>query len=347
MKWMKMYFRPDRITATYLMNRLLILSIALLAISCGVQRHAHAMTQPVRVEINQQPEVAIEVKQEYTLLKEAPAKPVAAIDMNFQTLERQHVSSNYTNPIPDGGIVLDLGSLRGEFTYPLDGRFISDYGMRNGRRHTGIDIKAAKGDTIRAAFPGVVRMSRLYSSYGNVVVVRHYNGLETVYSHNTKNLVAPDDVVLSGQAIALAGRTGRATTEHLHFEIRAGGQPFDPKLVVDPKEMALRDGWLYVEEKSGRVTASVSADSLVVAMSVAEATQAAHDAAKSEALDQSEAKVAEAPKEAVKPVYYTVKRGDVLGAIARKHGTTVSKLCSLNSLKSPDRIREGQRLRVK
>lgn len=126
-----------------------------------------------------------------------------------------------------------------EYSFPLPGgKVISPYGRGRGR-HSGIDIKTYAKDTIRSAFNGVVRMSKPYSAYGNVVVVRHDFGLETIYSHNFKNLVHCGDTVKAGQPIALTGRTGRASTEHLHFETRVNGQHFDPNIIFNMKEQTL------------------------------------------------------------------------------------------------------------
>lgn len=102
--------------------------------------------------------------------------------------------------------------------------------------HTGVDIKAVPNDTIRAAFSGVVRMSKPYSGYGNIIVIRHYNGMETAYAHNSRNLVTVNDVVKAGDPIALAGRTGRATTEHLHFEFRVANQALNPSLLLEHRK---------------------------------------------------------------------------------------------------------------
>ncbi|MEL5893673.1 M23 family metallopeptidase [Bacteroides sp. GD17] len=125
------------------------------------------------------------------------------------------------------------------YAFPLPGaKVISPYGGAR-RHHSGIDIKTRAKDTIRCAFDGVVRMAKPYSAYGNVIVVRHSFGLETIYSHNFKNLVQSGDTVKAGQPIALTGRTGRATTEHLHFETRINGQHFDPTLIFDMKERTL------------------------------------------------------------------------------------------------------------
>lgn len=140
-------------------------------------------------------------------------------------------------------ILLHLDSLsKDDYAFPLPGaKVISGYGRQGGRSgHSGVDIKTCAGDTIRAAFSGVVRMAKPYSAYGNVIVVRHPNGLETIYSHNSRNLVKSGDMVQAGEAIALTGRTGRATTEHLHFETRVNGQHFNPNLIFDMKERTLR-----------------------------------------------------------------------------------------------------------
>lgn len=129
--------------------------------------------------------------------------------------------------------------LDSEYSFPLPGgKVISPYGRGRGK-HSGIDIKTHAKDTIRSAFNGVVRMSKRYGAYGNVIVVRHPFGLETIYSHNFKNLVHSGDTVQAGQPIALLGRTGRATTEHLHFETRVNGQHFDPNFIFDMKKQTL------------------------------------------------------------------------------------------------------------
>ena len=109
--------------------------------------------------------------------------------------------------------------------YPLPGaKVISPYGGRGGRTHSGTDLKTKANDNILAAFDGEVVFSGSYYGYGNLIRIKHANGLETYYSHNSKNLVKVGDRVKAGDVIALTGRTGRATTEHLHFETRINGQ---------------------------------------------------------------------------------------------------------------------------
>lgn len=140
-------------------------------------------------------------------------------------------------------LVINLAAIPdGAWCYPLPGaKVISPYNnQRSSHRHSGVDLKTRANDNILAAFDGVVTMSQSYYGYGNCIIVRHANGLETLYSHNVKNLVKVGDHVKAGQVIALTGRTGRATTEHLHFEIRVDGKHYNPNLVFDHDTKQLR-----------------------------------------------------------------------------------------------------------
>jgi murein DD-endopeptidase MepM/ murein hydrolase activator NlpD len=125
--------------------------------------------------------------------------------------------------------------------YPLPGtKVMSPFGRRGGRRHTGVDLKTVNKDNILAAFAGEVVFSGRFSGYGNLVRIRHENGLETYYSHNSKNLVKVGDQVKAGQVIALVGQTGRASTPHLHFETRIGGQAVNPNRFFDHVTHSIR-----------------------------------------------------------------------------------------------------------
>lgn len=158
---------------------------------------------------------------------------------------------------PFGGgtkFVLNLDNIADdEWSYPLPGaKVISAYGGRGGRRHTGDDLKTKPNDPIYAAFDGIVTMSQVYFGYGNCIVLRHANGLETLYSHNAKNLVKVGDHVKNGQQIALTGRTGRATTEHLHFEIRVNGKPYNPSIIFDHASNQLKSGEVTFSKNGSR-----------------------------------------------------------------------------------------------
>lgn len=160
---------------------------------------------------------------------------------NFSVMEINHVRVK-TPGLFEGrrSFSIHLDSLKeNEYCFPLPGgKVISPYGTRRG--HSGTDIKTKANDTIRCAFDGVVRMAKPYAAYGNVIVVRHASGLESIYSHNSRNLVKSGDEVKAGEAIALTGRTGRATTEHLHLEFRVNGQHFNPDMIFDMKDRTLR-----------------------------------------------------------------------------------------------------------
>jgi hypothetical protein len=121
----------------------------------------------------------------------------------------------------------------GEFTFPFIGPITSPYGWRDSAFHRGVDIDLNRGDTVRCAFSGMVRFAGKDGGYGNVVIVRHYNGLETVYAHLWKIKVKPGDIVNSGQLLGLGGSTGHSTGTHLHFETRFRGIAIDPSYFVN------------------------------------------------------------------------------------------------------------------
>jgi murein DD-endopeptidase MepM/ murein hydrolase activator NlpD len=120
-----------------------------------------------------------------------------------------------------------------EFIPPIKGLITSNFGWRDGRNHNGIDIDLQVWDPVVASFDGMVRIARYHPGYGRVVVIRHYNGLETLYAHMHRLKVKPGDVVESGQVIGLGGSSGRSTGSHLHFELRFKGKPLNPRSIID------------------------------------------------------------------------------------------------------------------
>ena len=200
------------------------------------------------------------------------------------------------------------------FVLPIDTMtyVTSKYGPRRGRMHRGIDLKVWKGDTIRAAFDGRIRI-RAYErrGYGYYLVIRHPNGLETVYGHLSKFLVKVNDIVHAGEPIGLGGNTGRSTGSHLHFETRFLGQSLDPADLID-----FNVGAPYQDEYVFRNIKINGRNSNIYTASNGE------------------------------QIYHQVKSGDTLGKIARMYGTTVNQLCVLNGIKSTSILRIGQRLCV-
>ena len=146
---------------------------------------------------------------------------------------------------------LDLEKIEEKaWAYPLpDARVISPYG--GARRHSGVDLKTKPNDEIYAAFDGEVVASGPYYGYGNCIRIKHAYGLETLYSHQSKNMVKKGDKVKAGQVIGLTGRTGRATTEHLHFEVSFGGKRLDPAIIFDHSNHKLKDATLHLTKGKG------------------------------------------------------------------------------------------------
>lgn len=125
------------------------------------------------------------------------------------------------------------------YSHPFDGPITSFFGWRETREHKGIDIDLDKGDKVSAAFDGMVRVARMYGGFGNVVIIRHYNGLETVYAHLSKIKVEPGQLISAGDIIGLGGNTGHSRGSHLHFEIRFKGQPINPKYIISLSDQKL------------------------------------------------------------------------------------------------------------
>ncbi len=146
---------------------------------------------------------------------------------------------------------LDLEKIESKaWAYPLPGaHVISPYGGK--RRHSGVDLKTKPNDEIVAAFDGEVVSSGPFSGYGNCIRIKHAYGFETLYSHQSKNLVTKGQKVKAGEVIGLTGRTGRATTEHLHFEVSFGGRRLDPAIVFDHKGRKLKPVTLTLTKGRG------------------------------------------------------------------------------------------------
>jgi murein DD-endopeptidase MepM/ murein hydrolase activator NlpD len=196
------------------------------------------------------------------------------------------------------------------FVLPVDSVSISSrFGPRRRRMHSGIDLRLATGDTVRAAFDGKVRIRNFERrGYGHYLVIRHPNGLETVYGHLSKVFAGENDIVRAGMPIALGGRTGRATGSHLHFETRFMGQAINPESIIDFENgIPHNDVYVYRSPIS---------------------------------------RVKEGSASAADPVYHRLRRGDTLGAIARRYGTTVARLCELNGIRKNTILRTGSVLLV-
>lgn len=223
----------------------------------------------------------------------------------------------------------------------------SRFGPRHGRRHQGVDLPLRTGDTVGAAFAGKVRFSKFCRGYGNLVVVRHENGLETYYAHLSKRIAMPGDWVEAGQPVGLGGSTGRSTGPHLHFETRYQGFAFDPEWLIDFNTGELRHRLFVLKKRQ------LSPWSRYVPETEDEELEIYYGDERDQARADSIAAVKKAEeerlaREAAAMRWHTIRSGDTLGAIARRYGTTVSYICRLNpGLSTRTTLRIGRKIRVR
>jgi murein DD-endopeptidase MepM/ murein hydrolase activator NlpD len=239
------------------------------------------------------------------------------------------------------------GEAMGPFYFPFRGKLLSPYGPRHRRMHAGLDIKLQKGDTVKSAFNGVVRLSKRFHGYGLMVVVSHPNGLETLYGHLSKILVEDGQVVVSGEPVGLGGRTGRATTNHLHFETRVFGQHFNPLKFIDFDTYSITKEKLLVYNRDGKFQILAEGEPfeepllaeedmpMIDSMAVADSSVAPRDTV-----------VKPKVKHIVKAKYHRVKKGDTLYSIARKNKIPLDDLYKMNKLKPGAVLSIGKRLRL-
>ena len=227
-------------------------------------------------------------------------------------------------------------NLRG-FCMPTDNRVVtSNFGARWGRQHKGIDVKVYIGDTIRAAFSGNVRTLKYEAGgYGKYVVIRHGNGLETIYGHMSKHLVAEDEIVEAGQPIGLGGNTGRSTGSHLHFETRLCGVALNPALMFDFKNQDVV-GDYYMFYRDTYQKESIVANRL-------RGVNGRGDIVSDEDMELAIAAPEATYTKNVK--FHKVKSGETLSSIARKRHTTVNAICKLNRIGKNIRLMPGQILK--
>lgn len=222
-----------------------------------------------------------------------------------------------------------------DFHMPTDRtKVTSNFGYRWRRQHKGIDVKVYIGDTIRSAFGGKVRIVKYdRRGYGKYVVIRHYNGLETIYGHMSKWLVDENQEVKAGDPIGLGGNTGRSTGSHLHFETRLCGVALNPALMFDFHNQDVV-GDFYTFQRSTYQRESTVANRLRGA--------GAKGGKNNEEMEMARQKPT---KEYAEVRYHKVKRGESLSTIARKHGTTIKALCNLNHISTRTRLMPGQILK--
>lgn len=230
--------------------------------------------------------------------------------------------------------------LRG-FCMPTPSRVVTSnfgYRARWGRQHKGLDIKVYIGDTIRAAFSGKVRIVRYEAGgYGKYVVIRHGNGLETIYGHLSKQLVAEDQEVRAGEPIGLGGNTGRSTGSHLHFETRLCGVALNPALMFDFRNQDVTgDYFVFNRASYERESEEATRERGMVGNGGYTADQVRGSRSNSEFGEGSSQ---------MEKLYHKVSAGETIASIARRRGVTVEQICRLNHLTPTTKVRPGMILR--
>lgn len=249
-------------------------------------------------------------------------------------------SNNYVNPLLDmngqtipNSTDIDLTG----FVAPVVGPITSPYGWRRRRMHKGEDIGLHTGDTVRAAFDGRVRIKRYERrGYGYYYVIRHANNLETIYGHLSRQLVQEGDYVKAGQAIGLGGSTGRSTGPHLHFEMRFMGIALDPSDLIDFENFKPRMQVYHFDKKHAEWAQNNKGK-----------RGAGSGPGKTSASTTQKSTTSSKGTSGSGGSVHRVKQGDTLSSIARRYGTTVSRLCKLNGIKANKVLQPGEKIRYK
>lgn len=203
-----------------------------------------------------------------------------------------------------------------DYCYPTESqRVTSRFGIRGSRFHYGIDVGVRYGDTIRAPFSGTVRTATYQrGGYGHYIIISHDNGMESLMAHFSRRLVKEGQYIKAGEAVGLGGSTGRSTGPHLHLEFRLFGNAFNPEKLIDFNS---RNIYLSDIENHYLMT---KADTYSHRPQLEEMKRAA---------------------------YHRVRSGETLSHIAKRYGTTVNRLCSLNRIKQTSILQIGQKIRYR
>lgn len=246
-----------------------------------------------------------------------------------------------------------------QFHAPVVGKVLSKYGPRRYRSHNGVDIPLSIGEPVYAVFDGRVRYAKYNTGgYGNLVIVRHRNGLETWNAHLSKLNVQPNEYVKAGQVIGFSGNTGRSRGPHLHFETRYQDQTFDPEFLIDFESghlkyqtFALEKSFFNIHSRASEILEEEDTYDLPLLASNDSDTTSADILEQIAKAQQAQKKPATTSKQPTlsssKAVYHTIKSGDMLGKLAIRYGVSINQICRLNGINRNTILRLGKKLRIK
>ncbi len=252
------------------------------------------------------------------------------LDLGKPQIDEKIFAEGWTNDTIHPFKHLDLKTLPDEidlmlvdsvhnYCAPATGYIRSKFCFRKTREHKGVDIPMKVGDPVYATFDGKVRVvmgPALSGGYGNLVIIRHANGLETYYGHLSRQAVLPNDLVKAGEIIGYAGNTGRSTGPHLHFETRYYSQPFDPERIINFSTGELRDTLFTLKKHYFSIYSHYG--------------------------QTDEESIAASQR-----IVHIIRSGDTLSGLAAKYGTTVKRICQLNGISQNKTLRIGERIIVR
>ena len=284
--------------------------------------------------------------------------PSRTLYQNTWFSERVKSQKISLNDIPDE-VMLRLCGKKGEeeFCFPYKGIKTSGYGWRWGRAHTGLDIALKTGDKIYAAFDGVVRVAKFNGGYGKMVLIRHYNNLETLYGHMSEIKVKPGQEVKAGDVIGLGGSTGHSTGPHLHFECRLLYACFDPEWIVDMKNYKLKTKFVRIDKSYFGIPASQAANDKKEKITKLAKVDKLLDGTKYVSPKELDKMILDKQMQRDKPVavnnedrstwrYYKIKDKDTLETISEKYNIRISDLIEINNI-TDNNLKVGERIRVR
>jgi murein DD-endopeptidase MepM/ murein hydrolase activator NlpD len=292
-------------------------------------------------------------------IKDKKDLPSATLYQNTWFNDRVKMSNFSLRDVPDEVVIRLLGKNNKEkFCFPYKGHKTSGYAWRWGRPHTGLDIGLNTGDPIHAAFDGVVRIARYNGGYGNMVLIRHYNNLETLYGHMSELKVKVGQVVKAGDVIGLGGSTGHSTGPHLHFECRCMYACFDPEWIVDLNSYKLKTKIIKLNKsyfgiapseeianKRTQITKLAKINRCLTGTSFVSKNQLNKMIQKKEIESNKPVMINNNDKTTWR--YYIVKKDDTLESLSERFRVTKEDLMKINNFKDASQIKEKEKIRIR
>ncbi len=261
---------------------------------------------------------------------------IPAYNLYGQHWDPKHLrSKQFAIPFSDGQLkIILVESYNTPFVFPCRGEKIVDYGPQKKLFHPGTDFSLPENAPIYACFDGVVRVAKIYGDYNKIVVVRHYNGLETVYANLGKINVKPDQIIKAGHIVGFAGGVDRGSLASFHFESRFMNETFDPALLLNFEDRTLSGNILTLEPQNFNIKPLPQIREQVIVP-------------KKIPIESDSVNTTQNSSPISPPLYHTIQKGETLYKIAKQYNISVETLMKLNNLTETSIIYSGQKIKVK